>query len=129
MAAVIAAESAAKMAEAEALAGTWDGEIRQVSKHSDTLQQLDNGKKIPPKGWRCEAEGCSKTENLWMNLIDGTILCGRRYADGTGGNNHAVEHYNTTSKQFSTCTWKYTIAIIFKCIYFNIICSRISVGR
>jgi len=99
IAGVLAAESATKLAEAEALAGTWDGEVRLISKHSENLQQLDNGKKVPPKGWRCEAEGCTKTENLWMNLTDGSILCGRKYADGSGGNNHAVEHYNKTSKK------------------------------
>uniref|UniRef100_UPI00398E3248 ubiquitin carboxyl-terminal hydrolase 5-like n=1 Tax=Pristiophorus japonicus TaxID=55135 RepID=UPI00398E3248 len=32
-------------------------------------------------------------ENLWLNLTDGSILCGRRYFDGSGGNNHALEHY------------------------------------
>ncbi|VDQ17954.1 unnamed protein product [Trichobilharzia regenti] len=31
-----------------------------------------------------------------MNLTDGAILCGRRFWDGTGGNNHAVEHYEKT---------------------------------
>lgn len=35
-------------------------------------------------------------ENLWMNMTDGAILCGRRYFDGSGGNNHAVEHYRET---------------------------------
>ena len=59
--------------------------------------QLNNGKKIPPKGWRCEVEGCNMTENLWLNLTDGSIMCGRRFYDGTGGNNHAVEHYKNTS--------------------------------
>lgn len=34
--------------------------------------------------------------NLWLNLTDGSILCGRKYYDGTGGNNHAIEHYNVT---------------------------------
>ena len=53
--------------------------------------QLDNGIKIPPKGWKCEL--CDKTENLWLNLTDGKILCGRKFYDGTGGNNHASEHY------------------------------------
>lgn len=89
------------MAEAEALAGTWDGEVRQVSKHSDSLLQLDNGKKVPPKGWRCEVDGCPKTENLWLNLTDGAILCGRKYADGSGGNNHAVEHYGNSSNYYA----------------------------
>lgn len=35
-------------------------------------------------------------ENLWLNMTDGAILCGRRYFDGSGGNNHAVEHYRET---------------------------------
>lgn len=86
--------SASKLAELESLSGTWDGEIRQVSKHAQNLVQLENGKRIPPTGWQCEK--CDKTENLWLNLSDGSVLCGRRFFDGSGGNNHAVEHYNTT---------------------------------
>lgn len=35
-------------------------------------------------------------ENLWLNMTDGSILCGRRYFDGSGGNNHAVQHYRET---------------------------------
>ncbi|KAF7269329.1 hypothetical protein GWI33_017650 [Rhynchophorus ferrugineus] len=65
--------SASKLAELESLSGTWDGEIRQVSKHAENLVQLNNGKKIPP-----------------------TVLCGRRFFNGLGGNNHAVEHYHET---------------------------------
>lgn len=49
---------------------------------------------IPPSGWKCAK--CDKTENLWLNLTDGMILCGRRNWDGSGGNNHAVEHYKET---------------------------------
>ena len=41
-----------------------------------------------------------------MNLTDGSIHCGRRNFDGSGGNNHAVDHYEETkyplvTKQFS----------------------------
>ena len=32
------------------------------------------------RGWKCSK--CDMVENLWMNLTDGTILCGRRYFDG-----------------------------------------------
>ena len=32
-----------------------------------------------------------------MNLSDGSINCGRRNFDGSGGNNHAVDHYNDTN--------------------------------
>lgn len=66
-------------------------------------------------GWKCEK--CDLTNNLWLNLTDGSILCGRKYFDGwlvyllvdfmciytcilsciigSGGNNHAVDHYET----------------------------------
>ncbi|XP_027869238.1 ubiquitin carboxyl-terminal hydrolase 5 isoform X1 [Xiphophorus couchianus] len=72
----------------------WDGEVRQESKHAANLKQLDNGVKIPPSGWRCEV--CDLQENIWMNLTDGKVLCGRRYFDGSGGNNHALLHFQET---------------------------------
>ena len=31
-------------------------------------------------GWKCSR--CELTTNLWLNLTDGSILCGRRYFDG-----------------------------------------------
>ncbi|XP_050025600.1 ubiquitin carboxyl-terminal hydrolase 5 [Dermacentor andersoni] len=92
--AVLAADSASVVNELEALAGTWDGEKRVPSKHSDTLVQLDNGVKVAPTGWKCEK--CDLTENLWLNLTDGAILCGRKHFEGTGGNNHALEHFKNT---------------------------------
>ncbi len=64
------------------------------STHAEGLKQLDNGVKIPAKGWKCAK--CDLTTNLWLNLTDGAILCGRRYHDGSGGNNHASEHYQAT---------------------------------
>lgn len=85
-------QSAGKMAEIEALAGTWDGEVKVESKYANDLVQLNNGKRIPPSGWQCEK--CDKADNLWLNLTDGSILCGRKFFDGSGGNNHALEHYN-----------------------------------
>lgn len=69
----------------------WDGEKRNISKYADDLEQLPNAPKAPPSGWKCEK--CDLKENLWLNLTDGSILCGRRFYDGTGGNNHAVDHY------------------------------------
>uniref|UniRef100_A0A3Q3RDY6 Ubiquitin carboxyl-terminal hydrolase n=1 Tax=Monopterus albus TaxID=43700 RepID=A0A3Q3RDY6_MONAL len=72
----------------------WDGEVRQESRYAADLKQLDNGVKIPPSGWRCEV--CDLQENLWMNLTDGKVLCGRRYFDGSGGNNHALLHFQET---------------------------------
>ncbi|XP_055373009.1 ubiquitin carboxyl-terminal hydrolase 5 [Condylostylus longicornis] len=92
--AIIDAESAIKKLEKSSLAGTWDGEVRQVSKFAKDLRQLENGIKIPPSGWKCEK--CDLTNNLWLNLTDGSILCGRKFFDGSGGNDHAVEHYHET---------------------------------
>ena len=51
-------------------------------RHAEGLVQLDTGKKVPPSGWKCEK--CDLTKNLWLNLSDGSILCGRKYFDGTG---------------------------------------------
>jgi len=72
----------------------WDGEVRNVSQHAQNLVQLDNGVKIPPSGWKCR--DCDRTNNLWLNLTDGTILCGRKYHDGTGGNNGGLNYYKKT---------------------------------
>jgi ubiquitin carboxyl-terminal hydrolase 5/13 len=33
---------------------------------------------------------------LWLCLTCGEISCGRKFFDGTGGNNHGVEHYQKT---------------------------------
>jgi ubiquitin carboxyl-terminal hydrolase 5/13 len=91
---ILEAESALVKREKEAMSGTWDGEVRQVSQYSFDLLQLDNGRKIPPTGWKCEK--CDLTNNLWLNLTDGSILCGRKFFDGSGGNDHAVAHYKVT---------------------------------
>nr|XP_033781358.1 ubiquitin carboxyl-terminal hydrolase 5 isoform X1 [Geotrypetes seraphini] len=88
--AILAADSASRKQEVQA----WDGEVRQVSKHAFSLKQLDSATRVPPCGWKCSR--CELKENLWLNLTDGAILCGRRYFDGSGGNNHAVQHYKET---------------------------------
>lgn len=69
--------------------------MKEVSTFALELQQLENGKKIPPTGWKCEK--CDLTSNLWLNLTDGSILCGRKYFDGTGGNEHAAQHYQVVN--------------------------------
>eukprot|EP00730_Choanoeca_flexa_P004498 TRINITY_DN11713_c0_g1_i2.p1 TRINITY_DN11713_c0_g1~~TRINITY_DN11713_c0_g1_i2.p1 ORF type:complete len:847 (+),score=243.25 TRINITY_DN11713_c0_g1_i2:160-2700(+) len=88
-AAIIAFDSSAMQNEIQA----WE-EVRRISKHATGLTQLNNGVKVPPSGYKCAM--CDLTDNLWMNLTDGTILCGRKFFDGSGGNNHAVEYYQQT---------------------------------
>ncbi|XP_013587490.1 PREDICTED: ubiquitin carboxyl-terminal hydrolase 14 isoform X2 [Brassica oleracea var. oleracea] len=73
----------------------WTADEKKASEHALTLQQIKSGVVVPPSGWKCAK--CDKKENLWLNLTDGMILCGRKNWDGTGGNNHAVEHYKETS--------------------------------
>nr|XP_039271949.1 ubiquitin carboxyl-terminal hydrolase 5-like [Styela clava] len=88
--AVLSSESATRKEELL----QWEGDVRVVSQHSNTLKQIDNDVRIPPSGWKCSR--CDLTNNLWANLTDGTILCGRRYFDGTGGNEHALEYFRET---------------------------------
>ncbi|XP_061097803.1 ubiquitin carboxyl-terminal hydrolase 13-like isoform X1 [Conger conger] len=73
---------------------SWEDEI-QVSRHARSLRQQDNGVQIPPSGWKCSK--CEIRENLWMNLTDGAVHCGKWFCDGTGGNGHAMEHYRETN--------------------------------
>ncbi|KAG8364997.1 hypothetical protein BUALT_Bualt18G0057100 [Buddleja alternifolia] len=81
-------------AEKKEQVAAWTADTKVVSKHAMDLKQLDNGVIIPPTGWKCEK--CDKSDNLWLNLTDGSILCGRSNWDGSGGNDHAVNHYNVT---------------------------------
>ncbi|KAK7342697.1 hypothetical protein VNO80_25653 [Phaseolus coccineus] len=88
--AILLAEGAERKEELAA----WTADKKHVSSYAMNIQQIDNGVVIPPCGWKCAK--CDKTDNLWLNLSDGMILCGRKNWDGTGGNNHAVEHYRET---------------------------------
>eukprot|EP00899_Mesostigma_viride_P006052 jgi/Mesvir1/15448/Mv06630-RA.3 len=88
--AVLSSTSAERAAQTSA----WVAEKRSVSIHAADLPQLDNGVIVPGAGWQCAR--CDKRENLWMNLTCGTVLCGRRNFDGSGGNNHALEYYKET---------------------------------
>ncbi|XP_058209961.1 ubiquitin carboxyl-terminal hydrolase 14-like isoform X2 [Rhododendron vialii] len=84
----------AEGAERKEQVASWTADKKHVSEYALNLQQLDNGVIIQPSGWKCAK--CNKTENLWLNLTDGMILCGRRNWDGSGGNNHAIEHFKET---------------------------------
>ncbi|KAG6877839.1 hypothetical protein C0992_009164 [Termitomyces sp. T32_za158] len=39
---------------------------------------------------------CDLKENLWLCLICGSVGCGRRQYDGSGGNGHALQHWNSS---------------------------------
>lgn len=93
---IINNESIYQKEELAAQALSWDGEKRFVSKHSANLHQVANPAQISsnPDSWKCDV--CGLKTNLWLNLSDGKIMCGRRQLDGSGGNNHAIEHYQQT---------------------------------
>ncbi|KAK6588969.1 deubiquitinating enzyme with a UB hydrolase domain and two UBA domains at the C-terminus [Cryptosporidium xiaoi] len=60
---------------------SWSEE-RKMSKHANNLFQTNDSKKIPSSGWKCEK--CGAMNNLWLNLSDGYIGCGRKLY-GIGG--------------------------------------------
>ena len=69
---------------------TWEEE-RKESKYAAELVQLPAERKVPsaPEDWKCDFTGV--TDNLWLNLSDGTIGSGRQHWDGSGGNGvHSV---------------------------------------
>ncbi|KAL3318911.1 Ubiquitin carboxyl-terminal hydrolase 13 [Cichlidogyrus casuarinus] len=89
-------QSAILLEEREQAAAMWEASnSRPVSVHADKLVQLENPVKIRPLGWKCCQ--CDMKDNLWLNLTDGSILCGRKFWDGSGGNNHAAEHFDKTN--------------------------------
>lgn len=71
---IIKAESNALKEELASLTTAWDGEQRFVSKHSQTLIQIENPIQISPNPnmWKCKL--CDINKNLWMNLTDGKKL-------------------------------------------------------
>lgn len=79
-------------ARAATEATKFEEELRE-SKYSADLVQLSPTKKISPnpKDWKCEKSG--DTQNLWLNLSDGHIGSGRRFFDGSGGSNGALDHF------------------------------------
>lgn len=88
---VVASHSAAnatKLAE-------WEREYK-ACEHVLTLAQdpMPNFKPINPAKIKCDE--CELTNNLWFCLTCGHMGCGRSAFDGTGGNNHGLDHEKTT---------------------------------
>ncbi|KAL3119016.1 hypothetical protein niasHT_003799 [Heterodera trifolii] len=74
----------------------WDGEVRMVAKSAeDLVQLLYDGPPISTSDWECAQ--CGLKENLWLNLTDGAIMCGRfSQLAGIKGNGHAKAHFEST---------------------------------
>lgn len=86
----IVAHQGAKSMDAVA---QWEDDEVTESKHYKDLVQLPASRKISPnpKDWVCEKSG--DTQNLWLNLSDGFIGGGRKFWDGSGGSNGALDHF------------------------------------
>ncbi|KAJ2687341.1 ubiquitin C-terminal hydrolase Ubp14, partial [Coemansia spiralis] len=92
--AVLHAVEAAKGHEIKA----WSDEVTPCAHFEGLAQQ-------PADGFDLEAlqqcGSCDKRENLWLCLTCGNAGCGRRQYDGSGGNNHAIEHFKSTGHPVS----------------------------
>ncbi|OAF71530.1 hypothetical protein A3Q56_00701 [Intoshia linei] len=73
----------------------WEDEALKISLVAKELIQNTKICKIDIKS-KLSCSMCDLTTNLWLNLKDGNINCGRSYWTGMGGNNHAMDHYTKT---------------------------------
>ena len=71
----------------------WEDEIHPCE-HTLTLQQ-QNQNKIASK-LMAHCGSCDLSSNLWLCLTCGSLSCGRKNYDGSGGNGHAIEHFKNT---------------------------------
>lgn len=53
--------------------------------------------RVIPSGDLGHCNQCDLKENLWLCLTCGNLGCGRKQYDGSGGNNHQVEHNTSTT--------------------------------
>lgn len=81
--------SSSKQSEVKA----WEEEITPCE-HTLCLQQ-DAPRKLEQQTL-AHCANCDLKENLWLCLTCGNLGCGRRQFDGSGGNNHALEHFEAT---------------------------------
>ncbi|KAL4063737.1 hypothetical protein J3A83DRAFT_4453851, partial [Scleroderma citrinum] len=79
--------SSARQSEVKA----WEEEITPCE-HTLLLEQYATGS-IPTEGL-AHCASCELTSNLWLCLTCGALGCGRSQYGGTGGNGHALAHFN-----------------------------------
>ncbi|KAI8371908.1 hypothetical protein BD560DRAFT_351515, partial [Blakeslea trispora] len=86
---VMNAMSSAKQSEVKA----WE-EVITPCEHTLCLTQ-EAPKKLESQDLAHCAD-CELNQNLWLCLVCGNLGCGRQQYDGSGGNNHAIEHFQKT---------------------------------
>jgi ubiquitin carboxyl-terminal hydrolase 5/13 len=70
----------------------WEDEV-VACEHTLCLQQSNDIKNVKLD---VQCHNCDVKENIWFCLTCGNKGCGRKNFDGTGGNNHGIDHYETT---------------------------------
>lgn len=73
---------------------SWELEMRSCQ-HSRNLHEKAISSTVVPDLTKCG--NCELSSNLWLCLECGNLGCGRKNFDGTGGNNHGIDHFNATN--------------------------------
>ncbi|CAO3591367.1 unnamed protein product [Absidia cylindrospora] len=84
--AILSATSSGRQSDVKA----WEEEIT-ACEHTLCLTQ-EAPRKLEQQSLAHCAQ-CELNENLWLCLTCGNLACGRKHYDGSGGNNHAVQHF------------------------------------
>ena len=97
--------------------GEWEQELRTCPCTSNLDQSAAS--KIAAKSM-ASCSKCDLKTNLWLCMTCGHLGCGRRYYDGSGGNNHGVEHWelskHSVALKLGTITPEGTASIhCYKC--------------
>mmetsp|Transcript_9820 Transcript_9820/g.13416 ORF Transcript_9820/g.13416 Transcript_9820/m.13416 type:complete len:138 (-) Transcript_9820:1699-2112(-) len=72
----------------------WEEELKTCP-HTNNLDQSSITGPIDAKSM-AKCASCDLRTNLWLCMTCGHLGCGRRYYDGSGGNNHGVDHAEAT---------------------------------
>lgn len=74
---------------------SWQ-ETVSACEHTLTLQQ-DQVSGFAARSSLQKCHKCNMTDNLWLCMTCGYVGCGRRQFDGSGGNGHAAEHFQSSA--------------------------------
>ncbi|KAK4537420.1 hypothetical protein CDCA_CDCA12G3445 [Cyanidium caldarium] len=88
---------AARSSSQQEAVNSWELQL-EPCEHTLLLQpqpftSTDANLPTPAKRSLAKCAACDLTENLWMCLTCGHLGCGRSHFDGSGGRNHAWEHF------------------------------------
>lgn len=79
-----------KSAYFESQVGEWELDLKTCP-HTENLVQEDV-KALESKAL-AHCQKCDLRQNLWLCMTCGSLGCGRKQWDGSGGNEHGIEHF------------------------------------